>query len=809
VNSGLSARRGRCGRRVAALAAAVGSLIGAAHAFAGGGGQNMLLVVNPNDEASLRIANAYIAARNIPERNVVYLAPTTTLPYNIQSVTNAQFNSTYVQQLPAIIQARGLAGQIDYIGTIGGPQTLTGSYILNGTNTSYRYSAHTALAQLTPLARGMPTQDLEFRQSELFQVAPSSTGAPLAYTRGSNKAIHWADQLPISPGETGGTGDATVQWYMAGAVGYAGRYAITPEQVIWGLKRSAAADGTKPAGTVYFVESADSLRTGTRKPYWKSVQDYMTANNIPWQQPVQAFVPTPTNRPDVMGAVVGGANITLPNGSTYLPGSYADNLTSQGGQYVTSAQTKADKFLRAGAAATTGTITEPFAIADRFTQSTFYVYHQEGSTVAESFYKSVARPDFQLLQGDLLSQAYADVPNVTLAGVPASGAVNGTVRLDVAAALANARIATGVAKLELFVDGQSRGTLSAASGSFNLDTTGLTDGRHEVRIVAYNNSQAESQGYAVADLNVNNLGRSVAAAGGSYQAAWNQQLQIPVTGVAGGGAVSRIEMRSYGRVVGQVNGAAGNLPLDATKLAFGDNVLTPVAVFADGSEVRGAPVTVTRDQNKLPGSALTPVGQRIAGIQLDYFSSRAGRTVDLTSFAGTPDYSILASSLTIDPDNATTTSRNIPEAYQGGANGLIAVRATAKFNAATEGEYGFHFDSSNARWEGLRLLIDGVAVLGHEFWNGTAYVDGGLPGGNADTLRNVYLMPGEHDLTLFLINPVADADNRIALSMWWRNPNGDTAQIDSASFYSVVPEPASAGVLLLGASTLLRRRRRA
>ena len=35
----------------------------------------MLLVVNPNDPASLQIANAYAALRDIPANNILFIAP--------------------------------------------------------------------------------------------------------------------------------------------------------------------------------------------------------------------------------------------------------------------------------------------------------------------------------------------------------------------------------------------------------------------------------------------------------------------------------------------------------------------------------------------------------------------------------------------------------------------------------------------------------------------------------------------------------------------------------------------------------------
>ena len=51
------------------------SCLVAGQAIAGGGGENMLLVVNPNDPASLQIANAYAALRDIPANNILFITP--------------------------------------------------------------------------------------------------------------------------------------------------------------------------------------------------------------------------------------------------------------------------------------------------------------------------------------------------------------------------------------------------------------------------------------------------------------------------------------------------------------------------------------------------------------------------------------------------------------------------------------------------------------------------------------------------------------------------------------------------------------
>jgi hypothetical protein len=49
------------------------SLLFATQAFAGGGPENVLLLVNANSESSKTVANHYIALRQIPATNVLYI----------------------------------------------------------------------------------------------------------------------------------------------------------------------------------------------------------------------------------------------------------------------------------------------------------------------------------------------------------------------------------------------------------------------------------------------------------------------------------------------------------------------------------------------------------------------------------------------------------------------------------------------------------------------------------------------------------------------------------------------------------------
>ena len=60
------------------------------------GGENMVLVFNPNEENVIRVANAYAKIRQIPDRNIVFLAPPTSGGYTRLWLTADQAINSYI-----------------------------------------------------------------------------------------------------------------------------------------------------------------------------------------------------------------------------------------------------------------------------------------------------------------------------------------------------------------------------------------------------------------------------------------------------------------------------------------------------------------------------------------------------------------------------------------------------------------------------------------------------------------------------------------------------------------------------------------
>ncbi len=455
----------------------------------------MLLVVNPNDPASLQIANAYAALRDIPANNLLYIAPPPDYHNDGQPISQAEVCNYYLKPIASAISSRGLTNQIDYIGTIGEATCYSISAQFSTPSTTAN-SLNYALSLLTPLTNGsgLTLQGATYVSpsgptSSLYQV---SGNIPV----GSNSAVHHSASYDVTYPAAGV--NVATNYYMSGTIGYTGTNGNTVGQVIASLQSAAAADGTHPGGAVYYENNSD-IRATMRDGEWTSTSSQLAARSVSGQFENNTPGATPLDRNNVAGALCGAPTMTLNNGSTYLPGSWADDVTSFGCYFLDTSQTKATAFIASGAAGTTGAVVEPYAIPARFTNTSIQTFIADGSTLGEAFAKSVASPDVQMPLGDMLAQPNADVPLVSFTSRQGNyGAAQGTISLGTSAGLVNARIATGICKFELLVNGSVQSTAAAAGagGTFSLNTNGLSDGIHEVRAVAINNAQAASEGYA-------------------------------------------------------------------------------------------------------------------------------------------------------------------------------------------------------------------------------------------------------------------------------------------------------------------------
>ncbi len=186
---------------------------------------------------------------------------------------------------------------------------------------------------------------------------------------------------------------------------------ITPTEAKKNLKTSIAADYRHPKGSFLYAKTED-VRTKTREPNFAMAISKLQTRGMKARIITQDL---PPRGEECSGVMLGTPQFSWnQSGSKLLPGSIADNLTSFGGAMTTSDQTKATELIRFGAAASSGAVTEPYSIQNKFPHPMIHVHYVDGLTVAEAFYSSVLCPYQLLIIGDPLCQPYCNPPRFTI-----------------------------------------------------------------------------------------------------------------------------------------------------------------------------------------------------------------------------------------------------------------------------------------------------------------------------------------------------------------------------------------------------------
>ena len=523
--------------------------------LAGGGPENVLLVVNPLRMDSMTIANHYVALRQIPANNLFYL------PWEGQTekVTVDEFRARILTPILDEIKQRRLRHVDTIVYSAGYPFSVDITADLAGpvTNFTGPLGSLTGLTYLAPLV---------MRRDAAYIYSPNNTRSNYyesTRTLDFSIAPEWIG--PGKPIEAGGR-----RYYLSVMLGYTDGRGNRLDEIISYLQRSALADGTRPSGTVYLMKNGD-IRSQTRDPLFPHVLAALESEDVACKILEGTL---PSSRKDVMGAVVGRATFDWDKSlCTIRPGAICEHLTSFGGDLRKSAgQTPFTEHLRHGAAGSSGTVTEPLAIPEKFPRPWIQVHYARGATLAEAFYQSVASPYQLLIAGDPLCRPWARIPRISLDGLAAGDVVHDVVRIA-----PTADKAVPVSEFRLFVDGQWIGAC-AAGGAFELDTKKLSDGYHEIRVVGLEASMIRSQGRLILPIQVANLGQSIQASvhASNHPGRVNVWVESP-------GAKS-VYIFHNRRPVGRVFGERGVVAVDAQTCGRGPVTLSAIALENEGSE---------------------------------------------------------------------------------------------------------------------------------------------------------------------------------------------------------------------------------
>jgi hypothetical protein len=552
-----------------------------ASAWAGGGPENLLLVVNPNSPASLCIANHYIQLREIPAENVLYL------PWDPKAGTAdvETFRKQILIPILRMIDDRRLQDQIDMvIYSSDFPWLIDLSADVNKLikdETKRRESAGVARSESKPGDKKSPNpiewptqlppigsiNGLTYLWQAVLTRNPSYycdlhtnhyMRLPIVQQRDARSAAFRGNRLYDVRGEVVASGGR--RYFLSTMLGVTIGRGNTPAEVLAYLRRSAKADGTHPKGTIYFLKN-DDIRSKVRHDIFPTAVSDLEKLDVN-AQILQGTVPL--KKSDVQGVVMGTASFDWKaSGSTILPGAICEHFTSFGGVMTSGAgQTPLSEFLRFGAAGSCGAVTEPYAILAKFPSPMIQVHYARGCTLAEAFYQSVYGPYQLLIVGDPLCRPWADIPQVSVPEFKAGATVRGRLKLEPSIASSDKNAAD---HFELFVDGV-RVAKCDPGKTLPLDTATLADGYHELRVVAVGSPPIESQGRQIIPIRTTNHNRTIQASlvgRGPWRA--DQPLTIDASSP---GSIGIAAMHGS-KVVGRVDSDKGKIVIPASTLGAG------------------------------------------------------------------------------------------------------------------------------------------------------------------------------------------------------------------------------------------------
>lgn len=344
-------------------------------------------------------------------------------------------------------------------------------------------------------------------------------------------------------------------------------------EVLECLRRAAAADGTAPRGTIYFEKNGD-VRSSTREWAFPFAGDELKKLGV--NATTEDGV-LPKSKKDIAGAVIGIADFKWSDSqSTILPGAIVEHLTSCGGMMgERDTQSPCTDFIRAGAAGSSGAVTEPYALQEKFPDAFMHLHYARGSTLAEAFYQSLRGPYQLLIIGDPLCKPWtakggSGGGRATLTGVSKATPVKGTISLKPSA---DSSAWGGLSRFDLFVDGVQTSTTTPGS-TFTFDSTPFSDGEHTLTVVGVHKDLMESRSRGEISIRIANFDRAVKinrkpAASVVYGQKAILELECP--GAAG------FEVQHLGRNVARADTEKVTIEVDTTFLGLGHITLTPVA----------------------------------------------------------------------------------------------------------------------------------------------------------------------------------------------------------------------------------------
>ncbi|HEY2679119.1 MAG TPA: TIGR03790 family protein [Steroidobacteraceae bacterium] len=168
------------------------------------------------------------------------------------------------------------------------------------------------------------------------------------------------------------------------------------------IDRGIAADAGNPPGILYLARTADKARN-VRAASYQDIESTIGAR----LRIVELSAPVTSEVPRAIGYFTGASQVEELERIQFLPGAVADHLTSAGGVLYGGNQMSALEWLKQGATAAYGTVSEPCNHLEKFPSINVLMHHYlHGETILEAYWKSVAMPGQGLFIGEPLSAPF-------------------------------------------------------------------------------------------------------------------------------------------------------------------------------------------------------------------------------------------------------------------------------------------------------------------------------------------------------------------------------------------------------------------
>lgn len=378
---------------------------------ADGSGLNTVVIVNQHSADSLELGNYFRERRQLPPENVLRVNWTG----GKVSWTRAEFQSTLLDPLAAMLASRKLTNQIDYVVlSMDFPfQTLAGADV-NSTTAALFYGLKTDENPASPnLMNSYAGSEQVFRQAQPVSASGSSFLTTMLTAGSLAQAKELVDQ--------GVNGDATF-----------------------------------PAQPVLLARSSDPARNIRYRLFDNAIFDAQLLPDTHYSL-ARVTADIPPTAPPLLGLQTGLPYFTVPSGS-FVPGAMADSLTSFGGILTGGGQTTLLEFIHAGAAGSYGTVTEPQPMVEKFPSPQCYFYQARGFTLAECYYQSLLMPYQGLIVAEPLSAPFQRPAAGSWSGITSNVVLSGTRQITADFTAADSR--HPLQQIDLFVDGRFVRTLT-------------------------------------------------------------------------------------------------------------------------------------------------------------------------------------------------------------------------------------------------------------------------------------------------------------------------------------------------------------